>query len=151
MQKIELPLSPNPLHAKLLQDLYFHKTQSFLAFCYHSTLILPFNSSLGTSLWNICHDELLHVKTLGCAISAVGGRPVFSDHLGKFINLKKLCENFTSQEIISFGIQTKESLLIKEKTTLEKLSSTQIKNIVRGILKNDECHLKILKNIDKKI
>lgn len=152
MQKIEtLAFSPNPLHAKLLQNLYFHKTQSFLSFCYHSTLILPFNAGLGSSLWNICQDELLHIKTLGCAISAVGDKPAFCDHTGRFINLKKLCENFTSQEIVYAGIEIKENLVILEKTTLEKLSSPQIKNIVRSILKNDECHLKILKNIDKKI
>jgi hypothetical protein len=146
-----LPLSQNPLYAQILQDIYLKKTQSFLEFSFESFYFAPFIPSLEKVFWNIANDELNTIKTLGTAITQLGEKPKFCTSKNCFLNTKNLNYQTSIKHILCHHINQKESNKLNIKIILNKISSPGIKKILQETQKIEECHLKILKNLDMTI
>ena len=143
------PIPSNPLHQKFLQELFANKVQSFLQYTFNCFVFSAENKAISNTFWNIATDELLHTKTLGFALAKLGKTPIFCKENGTPITTRSILSNTTIKPTINNCVQQKENNIIFIKTILAKLSDVSTKNLVRGILKNEECHLEILKNIDK--
>lgn len=146
-----LPLSKNPLFAQFLQDIYLKKTQSFLEFSFESVSFAPFNPCLEKVFWNIANDELKTIKSLGAAISQIGEKPKFCTSKNCFLNTKNLNYQTSIKQILCHHINQKENNKLNIIVTLNKISNPSVKKILQETQKIEECHLKILKNLDKTI
>lgn len=146
-----LPLSQNPLYAQFLQDVYLKKTQSFLEFSFASFYFALFNPCLEKVFWNIANDELKTIKTLGATISQLGEKPKFCTSKNCFLNTKSLNYQTSIKHILCHHINQKESNKLNIIVMLNKISNPSVKKILQETQKIEECHLKILKNLDKAI
>ena len=145
-------LAPNQYYAKILQNIFVDgETTSFLQFSYQSFLLCPFGNKYGAEFEKIAHEDLLHQRALAETIVRLGGKPIFKNNAGAFLNTKNILQEQDLQTMILGDIELKETMIIDYKIALSKIENRIIQKLLQSIVQDEEFHLQNLKKFAKNI
>ena len=77
----------------------------------------------------------------------LGGNPKFLNAQNKWFSTREIDYVQGIKQIISFDIELKEKVVLDYKSTIQKISSSEIKSVLSRILADENNHLQALRNI----
>ena len=142
-------LNANSYYLGLIQNLYSAsegELPSFLQTFFQAT-ITQSTPKLHALLKKISEQDKKHMEILADAIIKLGGTPKFFNAQSKWFTTREIDYVQGIKQIISYDIEMKEKMVLDYKSTIQKVSSPELKAFLQRILDDEINHLEQLKNI----
>lgn len=139
----------NSYYLGLVQNLYAGsegELASFLQTTYQSG-VLEDTQQVAEILKKIAEQDKKHLSILSHVILMLGGDPKFFNAQNKWFSTREIDYVQGVKQVVSFDIELKEKIIIDYKSTIQKISSPDIKAVLARILADENNHLQSLKNI----
>ncbi len=139
----------NSYYLGLIQNLYAGsegELASFLQTSYQSALLYE-QEDICLSLQKIAEQDKKHMQLLSHAIIMLGGTPKYFNAQNKWFSTREIDYVQSLKQIVSLDIEMKEKSILDYKSTIQKVSSLDLKATLTRILQDENNHLGILKNI----
>lgn len=139
----------NSYYLGLVQNLYAGsegELASFLQTTYQSG-VLEDTQQVAEILKKIAEQDKKHLSILSHVILMLGGDPKFFNAQNKWFSTREIDYVQGVKQVVSFDIELKEKIIIDYKSTIQKISSPDIKAVLARILADENNHLQALKNI----
>lgn len=138
----------NSYYLGLVQNLYAGSEGELACFLQatYQFQVLDDQEIVGT-LKKIAEQDQKHLSILSHIILMLGGNPKFLNAQNKWFSTREIDYVQGVKQIISFDIELKEKVILDYKSTIQKISSSEIKSVLSRILADENNHLQALRNI----
>lgn len=143
----------NSYYLGLVQNLYAGsegELASFLQTTYQSG-VLEGTEEVAEILKKIADQDKKHLSILSHVILMLGGDPKFFNAQNKWFSTREIDYVQGVKQVVSYDIELKEKIIIDYKSTIQKISSPDIKAVLARILADENNHLQALKNVYEKL
>ncbi len=140
----------NSYYLGLVQNLYAGsegELACFLQSTYQFQVLEDADKKVVDALKKIAEQDQKHLEILSHIILMLGGNPKFFNAQNKWFSTREIDYVQGVKQIVSYDIELKEKVIIDYKSTIQKISSTDIKDILSRILADENNHLQALRNI----
>lgn len=140
----------NSYYLGLVQNLYAGsegELACFLQSTYQFQVLEDSDPKVVDALKKIAEQDQKHLEILSHIILMLGGNPKFFNAQNKWFSTREIDYVQGIKQIVSYDIELKEKVIIDYKSTIQKISSTDIKDILSRILADENNHLQALRNI----
>lgn len=147
-------LNANSYYLGLVQNLYAGsegELASFLQTSYQFPLIKDSNEELYNLLKKISEQDKKHLEILSYLILSLGGSPKYFNAQNKWFSTREIDYVQGTKQILSYDIELKEKIVLDYKSTIQKISAQELKDILQRVLADEENHLSKLKHIYAKL
>lgn len=144
----------NSYYLGLVQNLYAGsegELACFLQATYQFQVLDECETSIAQALKKIAEQDQKHMEILAHIIIMLGGNPKFFNAQNKWFSTLEIDYVQGVKQIISFDIELKEKVILDYKSTIQKISSSDIKSVLSRILSDENNHLQTLRNIYAKL
>lgn len=146
--KIEITV-PNMRDAQILQISLAgpkSETTSILTYLYQSYGVEPFDEDISALLKKIAKVEMHHEDKLSTMITQLGGDPIMASQ-GRFWTGKYINYTNNLKEILSMNILAEEHAVDFYKYSIERICTTQVKEVLERIIEDELVHIKAFKEV----
>lgn len=140
----------NSYYLGLVQNLYAGsegELACFLQATYQVQVLEDYDQEIVGTLKKIAEQDQKHLSILSHIILMLGGNPKFLNAQNKWFSTREIDYVQGVKQIISFDIELKEKVILDYKSTIQKISSSEIKSVLSRILADENNHLQALRNI----
>lgn len=140
----------NSYYLGLVQNLYAGsegELACFLQATYQFQALEDYDHEIVGTLKKIAEQDQKHLSILSHIILMLGGNPKFLNAQNKWFSTREIDYVQGVKQIISFDIELKEKVILDYKSTIQKISSSEIKSVLSRILADENNHLQALRNI----
>ena len=140
----------NSYYLGLVQNLYAGsegELACFLQATYQFQVLEDYEQEIVDTLKKIAEQDQKHLSILSHIILMLGGNPKFLNAQNKWFSTREIDYVQGIKQIISFDIELKEKVILDYKSTIQKISSSEIKSVLSRILDDENNHLQVLRNI----
>lgn len=140
----------NSYYLGLVQNLYAGsegELACFLQTTYQFDVLEQSAPEVSELLKKISEQDKKHLSILSHIILMLGGDPKFFNAQNKWFSTREVDYVQGVKQIVSYDIELKEKIIIDYKSTMQKISSPDIKAVLERILADENNHLQALKNI----
>lgn len=140
----------NSYYLGLVQNLYAGsegELACFLQATYQFQALEDYDQEIVGTLKKIAEQDQKHLSILSHIILMLGGNPKFLNAQNKWFSTREIDYVQGVKQIISFDIELKEKVILDYKSTIQKISSSEIKSVLSRILADENNHLQALRNI----
>ena len=140
----------NSYYLGLVQNLYAGsegELACFLQPTYQFQVHEDYDQEIVGTLKKIAEQDQKHLSILSHIILMLGGNPKFLNAQNKWFSTREIDYVQGVKQMISFDIELKEKVILDYKSTIQKISSSEIKSVLSRILADESNHLQALRNI----
>ena len=140
----------NSYYLGLVQNLYAGsegELACLLQATYQFQVLEDYDQEIVGTLKKIAEQDQKHLSILSHIILMLGGNPKFLNAQNKWFSTREIDYVQGVKQIISFDIELKEKVILDYKSTIQKISSSEIKSVLSRILADESNHLQALRNI----
>lgn len=147
----------NRKYAELLLEDYAGKVSEDTAihlYLYQHLILKQTHPHISKILEGIAETEMRHLELLGETITLLGVKPIFGTITNNVINYfdaEYVNYNINLYDILQININSEEEAIRNYQRNIEEIKDPYIQELLRRIIKDEELHIKIFKNIQDQI